>query len=82
MKVRCLRCGGKKLGSHHKLNAPTTSAEYFAVPSLYRKSHWLVTDGYEIGDIRKKTGNSSIKYKWKRRKKELGLLLDEPNFPG
>jgi hypothetical protein len=81
-KMRCLRCGGEKLGSHHKLNAPTTSAEYFAVPSLYLTSHWLVPDGYEIGDTRKKTRNSSIKYKWKRRKKELGLPFDESNFPG
>jgi hypothetical protein len=81
-KMRCLRCGGEKLGSHHKPNAPNTSAEYCAVPSLYRTSYWLVPDGYEIGDTKKKTGNSSIKYKWKRRKKELGLPLDEPNFPG
>jgi hypothetical protein len=48
---------------HHTPNSPTTSAGYCAVASLYSTSHWLVSDLYDIGDTRKKTGNSSIQYK-------------------
>jgi hypothetical protein len=41
------------------------------VPTLYRSSHWLIPDVIDIGDTRKKTGNSSMQYKWKRQEKEF-----------
>jgi hypothetical protein len=84
-RMRCRRCGHAKTGGHHSDGnaAPTSSTNYCTVPVKYRLKHWIVPPGYELGDLRPPIGDSrSVKRAWIRRRRELGLSLWEPQFPG
>ncbi len=76
-KLRCLRCGKKKVSDLH----PGDGVEYCKVPENERHEGWIVPAGYGIGDTRRKADRQSIRRAWKLQKEDLSIR-DEQQFDG
>ena len=76
-KLRCLRCGKKKVSDLH----PGDGVEYCKVPENERHEGWIVPDGFNIGDTRKKADSRAVRRAWKGRRIALEIK-EEEEFDG
>jgi hypothetical protein len=79
--VCCLCCGREKTGELHPGDGAANKQGYCKLPDNEQHQGWVVPAGYAIGDTRGKADTRAIKWAWKRRKEELGIL-DEQQFDG
>ena len=78
-KMRCLRCGFNKAGPHHQRRAAINSEAYCQVPANHRFLGWLIPEGYQVNDQRKKADAKTVKRRWRQHRLDNDIE-EHPDF--